>query len=277
MGGRCVNLIPTFSMLLIGDFEQPEFRAASELLVGRAPLRRALRPEQALAECRAADEFPDLIVLAQSRPGEFDLAALHGLRRWAPLARVIAILGSWCAGETRSGTPLAGVVRLYWHEAPAYLARELERQRSGKSPAWGLPVTATEFDSVAPADFEPDTHAARTIAIHSASSELANWLDRACRAWGYAAIWFQPGSTPALENTAAVILDAWRLDDAELADMHAWASVPRMVLLDFPHWEDRQRAIQAGARVVLAKPLRLDDLRWHFDRLCESAAEVIPR
>jgi hypothetical protein len=271
-----VSLIPSLSTLLIGGFEQPEFRAAAEMLVRRTAVRRVLRPEFALAECQTADEFPDLIVLAQSRPGEFDFAALHRLRRWAPLARVISILGSWCAGETRSGTPLTGVVRVYWHEAAAYLTRELEHQQAGRCPDWGLPFTATEFDRVSPVDLEPDLRVTRTIAIHSANCELANWLERTCRAWGYSAAWFRPGSMPALASTAAIIWDAWRLDEAELAQLHARASVPQMVLLDFPHWEDRQRAIEAGATVVLAKPLRLDDLRWHLDRLCESALEATP-
>jgi hypothetical protein len=271
-----VYLIPSFSTLLIGDFEQPEFRRTAEWLARAAVVRRASRLEPALAACQAAGDFPDLIVLAQSRPGEFDSAALHRLRRWAPLARVIDILGSWCAGESRSGAPLAGAVRLYWHEVPAYLERELERQQGGNCPDWGLPVTATEFDRVSRMDSELHASAPRTVAIRSASCELANWLASACRTWGYAATWFQTGSMPALQGTAAVIWDAWRLDDAELAELHAWANVPRIVLLEFPHGEDRQRAIQAGAQEILAKPLRLDDLRWHLDRLCKTAAEAAP-
>ena len=269
-----MNLIPSFRTLLIGDFDRPEFCAIAELLVRRTAVRCASCPPAALADCQAAGDFPDLIVLAQSRPGEFDLAALHRLRRCAPLARVIAILGSWCAGETRSGAPLAGVVRLYWHEAADYLERELDCQQAGQCPDWGLPVTASEFDRVPRADSASQAVAMRTIAIHSPNPELANCLARACRAWGYTATCLQPGSPLAIPGTSAVIWDAWRLDDAELAELQAWANVARMVLLDFPHGEDRQRALQAGAQVVLAKPLRLDDLRWHLDRLCEAAAAV---
>jgi len=268
-------------MLLIGDFEQPEFRATAdataEWLARGTVVRRASRLEPALDACQAASDFPDLIVLAQARPGEFDSATLHRLRRWAPLARVIDILGSWCAGESRSGTPLAGVVRLYWHEAPAYLKREFQRQQGGNCPDWGLPVTATEFDRVSRVNSELHVGVLRTVAIHSTSCELATWLASACRAWGYATTWIQPGAMPVLQGSAAVIWDAWRLDDAELAELQAWANVPRIVLLDFPHGEDRQRAIRAGAQEILAKPLRLDDLRWHLDRLCEHTAEAAPR
>ena len=229
------------------------------------------------AECQAADEFPDLIVLAQSRPGEFDLAALHALRRRAPLARVIAILGSWCAGETPSGTPLMGVVRLYWHEASAYLERELERQQAGKCPDWGLPITATEFDRVSPADSKPVAQAPRVIAIHSANRELANWLASShVRAGGIQ----RPGSSPARRQHWKTRPQSFGMPGNWTTGNWrncAWANVPRIVLVGFPHWEDRQRAVEAGAEVVLAKPLQLHDLRWHLDRLCESAAEVVPR
>jgi CheY-like chemotaxis protein len=272
-----VRLIPSLATLLIGDFEQPEFRAAAELLVRQGTVRRAARLDSALAECQAVEVFPDLVVLAQSRPGEFDPATLDALRRWAPLARVITVLGSWCAGETRSGTPLAGVVRLYWHEAPDYLAREFERQQHGECPDWGLPITATEFDRFSAADLGSGNRSRRTIAIHSSNPHFADWLARACEAWGYAAAHCEPGSVLAPETTSAAIWDAGCLDGAELQEIQAWAKVPLLVLLDFPHGADQQRALDAGAQIALAKPVRADDLRWHLDQLCESAADPLPR
>ena len=44
---------------------------------------------------------PELIVLVQSRPGEFSAAEIDDLRRLAPLARVRRLLGTWCEGEAR--------------------------------------------------------------------------------------------------------------------------------------------------------------------------------
>ncbi len=268
---------PSLTALLIGDFEQPEFRAAASQLAQGAAVRKAAQLEQAIADCRAAALFPDLIVLAQSRPGEFDLARLAALRQWAPLARLIDVLGSWCAGEARSGMPLAGVARLYWHEAAAYFEREFQRHRAGECPDWGLPATATEFDRGFTHGDQFRENFPRSIAVHSTNRELADLLVGACQAWGFAATRIRSADAPAVETSLALIWDAELLDDAELAALRNWAPVPRLVLLGFPHGDDQRRANAAGAHCLLAKPLRLDDLRWHLDRLCDPARQAAAR
>ena len=70
---------------------------------------------------------PHGIVLAQAYPGQFSPVAIDRLRNLAPLARLIAILGSWCEGEPRSGHPLPGVIRIYWHQAAERIRREFPR------------------------------------------------------------------------------------------------------------------------------------------------------
>ncbi len=60
----------------------------------------------------------DLIVLCESRRGQFSAEAIDGLRRLAPLARIWRVLGSWHEGEPRSGHPPAGCVSTYWHQCP---------------------------------------------------------------------------------------------------------------------------------------------------------------
>ena len=49
-------------------------------------------------------------------------------------------------GELRPGRPVPGTIRVYWHEASAFIAHEAEHFLIGKVSAWSLPVTANDQD-----------------------------------------------------------------------------------------------------------------------------------
>src|SRR5690349_7541486 len=97
---------------IIGDVDHADFREAIALL--RAQSRVVA----------SADALPELIVVAQSRPDSITSAQVEPFRRWAPLAGVVTLLGSWCEGETRTGRPLPGVERIYWYQFPAWWQRQ---------------------------------------------------------------------------------------------------------------------------------------------------------
>ena len=78
--------------------------------------------EAALCEGKV---MPDLIVIAQTFPGQFSHQAVERLRRLAPLARVVGLMGSWCDGEMRTGSPWPAVVRTYWRQWTARCHRQL--------------------------------------------------------------------------------------------------------------------------------------------------------
>ena len=140
--------------------------------------------------------LPDAIVVAQSFPGQFSEQAIERLRQLAPVARVLGLMGSWCEGEMRSGTPWPATARTYWHQWPARCARELARLAQGRSCAWALPPTASEEERLlADEDFRSPPHPLdRNLAvIHSASFEMWDWLAAACRSRRFAAVW-QPAA-----------------------------------------------------------------------------------
>ena len=107
----------TLHVLLIGDTSRPEFREAVAALDELAHVTRFADVEAATAALAEGMLTAHVIVLAQAYPDQFSAAAIDRLRSLAPLARLIAILGSWCEGEPRSGHPLPGVIRMYWHQA----------------------------------------------------------------------------------------------------------------------------------------------------------------
>src|SRR5689334_21081356 len=93
---------------LIGAEAHPDFRDAV------ATLRES-------AQFVAAEAGQvELVVVAQSRPGAVPFGEVERVMRAAPLAGVVALLGSWCEGEARTGRPWRGVQRLYWYEFPAW-------------------------------------------------------------------------------------------------------------------------------------------------------------
>ena len=98
------------SVLLVGDAERAEFAAIFQWLREHGETTVAPDFAAAMQELEARDGDPELIVLAQSWPGQFSPKQIERLRRLAPLARVDELLGSWCEGETRTGRPPGGTL-----------------------------------------------------------------------------------------------------------------------------------------------------------------------
>ena len=128
---------------------------------------------------------PHGILLVQAYPGQYSAEAIDRLRAAAPLARLIALLGSWCEGEPRSGLPLPGVVRIYWREAAVRFRRELPRWFEADS-AWALPVTAAEEERLMATTNTPLPSGDGLVVIWVRRREVAELLADACRAVGCA-------------------------------------------------------------------------------------------
>jgi CheY-like chemotaxis protein len=269
------------SILFLGDAKRPEFceaRAGLDRWGAVADFGDAAAAAEALVENRVS---PDVLVVAQAFPGQFSHEAIDRLRRLAPLARVLGLMGSWCEGEMRSGAPWPATVRTYWHQWPARCGRELQSLAAGQSCSWALPLTATDEERLLLDAVEAGTavgqisNATRApdrglVAICSQSFEMAEWLSAACRSRGYATIW-QPGATFArVEGAVAAIFDGTDLcgDEYDALRRFVMAAQPGSViaLTSFPRIEDHQRALSAGAAAVLSKPLMIADLFNQIDR-----------
>ncbi|MCE5268979.1 MAG: hypothetical protein LLG00_13970 [Planctomycetaceae bacterium] len=265
-------------LLLLGEAERPEFREA-HACVERWGVVRAIEDISAAASAVSDGHVaPDLIVVAQSRPGEFSHQAIDKLRRQAPLARIVGLMGSWCEGEMRSGSPWPATARVYWHQWPIRCNRQFRRFAGGQTSSWTLPVTATEEERLLadcgagcqPAPHDGDIanptyqHAGGLIAIRSRSREIGNWLLMACRARGLTAVLQRRSGDVQIEGAAAAIFDAGKSNEEEFAELSNFAAAvrpsPTIALLPFPRVEDCRRALSAGATTVISKPAALDDL-----------------
>jgi hypothetical protein len=154
-----------------------------------------------------------------------------------------------------------------------------------------LPATATEEERLL-ADASPSTrrpcgagcqpalnlsrqvdnlpHGNGMVVIRSGSFEMADWLFAACRSRGMAAVWQRRPAIDRVEGARTAIFDAAELDDSKYEELGRFVAAvrpcPVLALLAFPRIEDHQRALAAGAAVVLSKPLSVEDLFWQIER-----------
>ncbi len=201
-------------------------------------------------------------------------------RRW-PLAGIVALLGSWCEGETRTGRPWPGVRRLYWYEFSTWWRQQLALRAAGRCPDWARP--ATDMGRTLPirnpkSEIRNPRHGA--IVLRAMNRYVAEALTDALQHAGYATVWHPPrGPKTVVRGAVAGIWDGCQLDDRETDDLAAFCrqlardDAPVIALLDFPRRDRFEIARQIGARAVLAKPWFNADLVATIELLanrCES-------
>lgn len=265
------------SVLLIGHVARDEFRDVQAFLAAHTQLTVAPGTAEGLADLEEAEIAPELIVVAAAWPGEFTAAEIERLRQAAPLARLLALVGSWSEGETRSGQPWSGVPRIYAHQFVARFGVELERLARGAAPTWSLPVTATEderlLEGIRHSTEKCLTPLQQKIAVVAHDFQTAESLADALRSRGRQAFrWRQAIEDAALtdEPPDVILCDAPTEADTfrALGQITAHApGVPIVALMDFPRAEDRAAALKAGASAVISKPFLLEDLFWQIERL----------
>jgi hypothetical protein len=249
---------------------RPEFAAARNCLAGFPHVSQFDLADVRSAAIWLADQAvtPQLIVVCQARPGEIAHAEVAQLRRLAPLSRLVGLLGSWCEGETRSGHPWPAVERIYWHQWPAWLARELHLLRDDPAAGWTLPLTATPEERWLATNSSLSINCGETpwrglVAILSLRRASAEMLSDACQHHGLQSICFDrpPGH---LTGAALAIWDGDRCGAIEATQLQEFMAAvrpaPVVALLTFPRIEERDRALAVGARHVVSKPLCLKQL-----------------
>jgi len=260
-------------VMLVGDAGHGEFRSAIEMLERYCELTIARDLATALDELRRAASAASLMVIAQTRPGEHSAAQLDALRRAAPLAPFVNLLGSLCEGESRSGSPWPGAARVYWHQWRQRALPELAALRAGRTSSWSLPATASDEERLLCSASEPFARRQGLVAIASENFEMADWLAGACREQGFAAVRTSVSLAVKTSGVAAVLWDSGLAGEANASDLTALQGVfpgARVIaLLDFPRIEHYERLLAAGAAAVLSKPVMLAEL---FGQLEEAAS-----
>ncbi len=268
------------SVLLIGDCARREFAEVVGWLGDHTRMVCVPTVAEACKKLSAGECEPDLIVVAQSWPGEISPREIDRLRRLAPLARVSELLGSCCEGEARTGRPAGGTLRHYWHQWLARMAPQFERAAGGERPNWSLPITATDDErlmAMATVATEkvvavrPRATGRGLIVVLVGDCRMARVICDACPTRGLSCVWLPPGREMYLSGVRAVVWDApaavasWGDSLAEIR--RRWHGAAIIALANFPRIDDVERLRAAGAAAVVSKPFLLDDLFWRLERL----------
>jgi len=260
------------SILVVGNTRRGEFVEARASLDALGRVIDAASVDEALGLLDAGEPAPAVIVVAQCYPGEFSAESLDRLRRQVPLARIVGLLGSWCEGETRTGYPWPGAIRLYWHQWIPQARRELEELVAGDRSTWSLASTATDEERLLAGSRKFHGAHGGLVALCVERIEMHDWLAAALGRHGLSTAWMRPGQRIRLAGVRAAVLDGSSLGKHDLGRLdqlraELGAGVPIIALADFPRVEDRDRARAAGAAAVLSKPLLVEDLFWQLDQL----------
>jgi CheY-like chemotaxis protein len=255
-------------VLLIGDYQHEDFRDAVRWLAENTFVTPASSSANALSLIEQG-RLPDVIIIAQSRPGQLSRQHIERLHAASPVSRLVALLGSWCEGEGRSGRPWPGVVRIYWHQWRPRMVPELSASGWPAHSLWQLPRTSTpgeQYKQAARADWP---QRGGLVAIHTRAFRNYEALSDACRHGGYVTVWSPPAKPSCSGGLAAAIWDGdgWDAFDARLLEktVQLHQPAPVVALLDVVRRNDCDRALAAGASSVIAKPFLVNDLLWQLD------------
>ena len=230
-GGRSVN-----GVCVLGSLNSPELRLASDWLT-QAECDFFPTLEELLGA--EANVTPRLIVIVQTTRGQFHESIVSKLNHRFPDTRILLLVGSWSEGETRSGTPLPDVERVYASEFVTRMDR------------YSLPEKQA---------IEPST--ANAIIISHDNCFAESVVESIIVAGGNA-VAVRANSHVCAPNANVVIYDAHPNLDRRSTELTQWrqkCKLPIAVMVDFPRGFEVDQLLALGAATVLPKPFSLDDL-----------------
>jgi hypothetical protein len=264
-----------FPTLLIGEAQCAEFRETAEWLAGRGA--------EVAANVAAAVDFirngfsPAVIVLAQPWPGHVSVKQVEDLRRAAPLARIVGLMGTWLEGERRTGKPWPAATRSYWHQWIARNARDWEKEFTGLPPS-----TADENETVdqeiSRSDRENPAYPLFCV-VHARHRESAEAFADICGDQRWETFWIRNPETMLAGDIDVVIFDAVNGSSEEKGQLAALKTglpeTPTIVTVGFPRQGDVEAWKAAGADAIISKPFLADDLIWQVNQLVSSQMHFV--
>jgi hypothetical protein len=260
----------------IGDRVWPDFAEPVQWLSKRARISFVPHIEAAVLMISGEQNPFDLLIVAERRPAEHTHRALDSLRSAAPLTPIVCLLGDYCQGQTRTGKPWPGAVRVYAHQFAARLGRRFERWEVQAETDWAPPFTTTEEDRLLGPSHAGEQSLRARVAVFADLRETASALGDLLRTAGCSVVYGD-------EGLLGVEVDVTVWDcQADFAASKAsferlierWPQIAKVVLLGFPRVADQVAAMACGAAAVLSKPFLIDDLLWQIKQLASITVDA---
>ncbi len=201
------------------------------------------------------DGQPDLVVVCQARRGSIACADSEQLIEQFPLSMRVVLLGSYCEGERRSGQPLEGWHRRFWHQWPAFWGVLEKVFQDQLDHPFRLPATATDGDLL----FRYNALAEQVLA-----AQYRICVD--CR-WRSEQQWFNdlfehhgcrivPLSEKDQADAILVVRDSFDVSSQHVVGQLKLElpSKPIVLTLNFPRIQEFCQAAKMGIAAVIARP-----------------------
>jgi len=257
-------------ILITGDYWHPDF---SNLLNSRQFL--TLIP---IDQIEFSNQSFDLVVIAQSLPNQFTAEAIEKIQIVFPFSPIIALAGSWCEGEMRTGVPWPGVHRVYWHQWQGRLDAFVDQlQRTGVTD-WHWPRTATQGDLVLRRDPPQNVLKSKRRAVGLSATNAIQYemLNDSITSLGWRCGWIETS----LDQLDRLDFDPVCIDtgaiDSELSSRIDWIKqqLPQshlIVVASYPRLDKIHRLLDQGVAQVVSKPYSQDDLNYALLRCRPSS------
>ncbi|MFK7769221.1 MAG: hypothetical protein AB8B55_18515 [Mariniblastus sp.] len=270
------------TILFTGDFWHTDFKS----IISSIDVPLTLVPINKIDS--VSDSKFDLIVIAQSRRDQFNSADVEKAQNNFSNTPIVSLLGSWCEGETRSGTPYPGLIRVYWHQWQGRYQKFVEQLAKEELTEWHAPVTSSIADRIGKAEglnpVVPSPHFAhsrptnagggliRCVGISAWTNTQHEMLADAVNQFGWESRWVERGAWVAdrekLVSILVVDADSW---SNALANRMNWLRsefpTTRMVLLlNYPREDELESIYAAGVSAVVSKPFELQELKSAMER-----------
>jgi hypothetical protein len=263
---------PQPKLLVSGEFWHPDFAD----LISHVEVPTTLIPGEKLGQLLAPTEQYTAILIAQSRRGSVSQSFVNHVRNLFPHAALAVLLGSWCEGETRSGNPLQGVTRMYWHEwngsYGSLVARlhahgiHLPHSLNHRRPQEILRAAGQRADAPNGGEQLAGTEPC-VVGVSALTLCQFETLEEPLRALGVTPVWLEQATWRAGEpqEIMAVCLDSDGVGEllygrVELA-REIVPTAPLILTLNFPRKEElNELRAELNVKAVLSKPFDLNTL-----------------
>jgi CheY-like chemotaxis protein len=266
-------------VLLTGDFWHQDFQR----IVSNFNVPVTLVPIDKIES--VSDGHFDLIVVAQSRRDQFQSVDIEKIIEMFANVPVVALLGSWCEGEVRSGEPFPGVMRIYWHQWNGRYEDFLNQLNGHGVTHWHSPRTSSIADRIALRDQIrlPNNKSKPNIELVSISAwtqESYEMLADAVNHFGWQSRWVERAfwDAEATQAVSLICIDARAWSD-DVKNRIKWIrselqQIPMILVVSYPRANELDAIEAAGITEVVSKPFELNDLKSAMIRAVEKNNQV---
>ena len=261
-------------ILFTGDFWHQDFQSivsSFEVPVTLVPIEKISAVE---------GEAFDLVVVAQSRRSQFLANDVEVVQAMFGITPVVSLLGSWCEGESRSGTPLPGLIRVYWHQWQGRYTRFVQQLEQSGITSWHAPRTSAVSGQIEANSRPPQSQQDVLVGISAWTKGQHDMVADAVGHFGWKSCWVERSIWDAHSASplAAVCVeaDSWC---AQLANRIRWIlnevpQAPIVLLLNYPRESEWDEMQACGVSEVVSKPFELGDLGTAIQRAIERAFDA---